>query len=572
MKLKLWSRTARSFAAGAMLAVAFAAPPTFAQAPTQVNSSAILTEDIIVRVLGMEKDNNAFTLPASTDPDSEAKAKKVNKVRDAFAGAIIDFQQGKAADAEAKLKTAREEDKSLSLPSVYLARLCFAVNDPQLVKVGRAFLDRAENEDPTAPEPYMMLGNLALLEGRLADANLHFNKALSLVIDNKELKWSDKQRETFLKNVYGGLVSVNEQRGNWTQGLNQIDLWIGIDQKDPVAMYRKARLEFMKSPEKNTESARPLFDAAYKLAEDLRGNKPELPSVPPAELALLELQTQTNHLDAARAEIARIEGKFKSGEFKNPKEGSRVNSTVSQWFLGQGKFEEAKKYAEAASLLDAESPAIKQLTAVLHYFANDFEAAEAAFTKLNQDAPDDMFAANYLALVLIENPKKDEAKLAKAVRLAELSARLNPKSPVALGTLCWCYYKTGRLNEAAQIVGALEQEKNLQISADMAYYMAEVYGALPVAQFPGGIGRARDLLERVVSTGGPFKHRKDAIDQYLAFKGDPNKVLAAEKATDNKEITPSKTPTTTPAPATTPANPATNPTTPPPSTNPTPNP
>jgi tetratricopeptide (TPR) repeat protein len=564
MRMKLWSWTARTFAVGAMLAVACAAPPTFAQAPAQVSTSAVLTEDIIVRVLGMEKDNNPFTLPESTDPDATAKAAKVNKVRDAFAGAIIDFQQGNAQAAEAKLKAARAEDNSLSHPSVYLARLCFAVNDPNLVKVGRAFLDRAENEDDSAPEPYMMLGNLALLEGRLADANLNFRQALSLVTMDKDRKWSEKQKNTFLKNVYGGLVSVNEQRGNWVKGLIDIDNWIALDPNDPVATYRKARLEFMKDPTKNTETARKLFEDAYKFAEDARGNKPELPSVPPAELALLELQTQTNNLDAARAEIEKIDTKFKAGEFKNPKEGSRVNSTVSQWYLGQGKFADAQKYAQAAAALDADSPAIKQLTAVLEYFANDLEAAEKSFTKLNQEAPDDMFAANYLALVLVENPKKDEAKIAKAVRIAELSARLNPKSPVALGTLGWCYYKAGRLGEAAQIFAALEQEKNLQISADMAYYMAEVYGALPVSQFPNGIGRARDLLEKVVSTKGPFKHRDDAIAQYLAFKGDPKNVIAADAPTANKEITP-KTPTppaTTPAPATTPPATTTPPTTP----------
>lgn len=565
MKLKLWSRTARSFAAGAMLAVAFAAPSTFAQAPATVNPSDILTPDIIERVLGMDKDSNPLTPPASTDPDAAAKSAKVNKIREAFAGAIIDFQQGKAGDAESKLKAARAEDKSLSQPSVYLARLCFAVNDPQLVKVGRAFLDRAENEDPKAPEPYMMLGNLALLEGRLADANLCFQRAAELVKNDMELKWSEKQKNTFLKNVYGGLVSVNEQRGNWENGLTQIDLWIALSKDDPVATYRKARLEFMKDPKNNTETARKLFQDAYDFAETARGNKPELPSVPPAELALLELQTQTNHLDAAKTEIEHIDTKLKAGEFKTPKEVSRVNSTVSQWYLGQGKFEEAKKYAEAASLVDADSPAIKQLTAVLQYFANDYEAAEASFTKLNQDAPDDMFAANYLALVLIENPKKDDAKMAKAVRLAELSARLNPKSPVALGTLGWVYYKSNRLGEAAQIFAALEQEKNLQISADMAYYMAEVYGALPVSQFPNGIGRARELLEKVVSTRGPFKHRDDAIKYFLAIKGDPKLVLAADKPTDNKEIAP-KTPAKAAAPATTPA------TTTPPATNPNPNP
>jgi hypothetical protein len=542
MKLKSRSWKAGLVAAGFASWVALAAPSVQAQAPG-ASPSSVLTEDVVVRVLGMEK--GALTAPNGTDEASRASADRITKLRTAFTDAILAFQKGDAAAAEAKFKEAKDLDGSLSSPNIYLARLCFAVNDQNLVKVGRAFLDKAADKEPGAPESYMMLGNLALLEGRLADANLHFQRAAELATGPAAPSWTEEQKKTFLKNVYAGRVSVCEQRGNWNQGLTEIEAWLALDQKDPVAQYRKARLIFMQDPKNpsGVSEARKFFEDAYKGAEEAVKGKDELPSVPPAELALLELQTQAGNVSEARKEIKTLDGKIETYK-SNKKEGSRVNSTLSQWYLGQGEFDAATKYAQAAASLDADSAAIKQLTAVLQYFANSPEA-EASFTKLNQETPDDMFAANYLALVLIESP--DEAKRAKAVRVAELSARLNQKSPVALGTLAWCYYKTGKLGEAAQIFAALEQEKNLQISADMAYYMAKTFAALPSEQFPNGLSRAKSLLEKVVLSTGAFKHKADAIQMYTNLGGVMPAGSGAAPQTGTVDIVPPTKPAVTPA-------------------------
>ncbi|MCE9608417.1 MAG: hypothetical protein K8U03_26335 [Planctomycetia bacterium] len=552
MKFKLRSWMARSLASHLMLVVALTAASVQAQAPApSASPAAVLTEDVVVRVLGMEK--NQLTPPTGTDEASKAAADRIGKLRTLFTDAIGAFQKGDAPTAEAKFKEAKDLDKSLSSPNVYLARLCFAVNDQNLVKVGRQFLDKAVDQDQGAPEPYMMLGNLALLEGRLADANLLFQQAAALALSPEAPAWTQAQKDTFLKNVYAGRVSVCEQRANWKQGLVEVDAWLALSEKDPVALYRKARLIFMKDP-KDTSAvaeARKLFLESYKVADDAVKGKDELPAVPPAELALIELQTGAGNIDEARKEIAEIVKKLTELS-ANKKEASRVNSTLSQWYLGQGEFNEAQKYAEQASKVDADSPAIKQLTAVLQYFANSPEA-KGSFTKLNQEAPEDLFAANYLALVLIESP--DETERAKAVRIAELSARLNQKSPVALATLAWTYYKTGKLGEAAQIFAAFEQEKNMQVSADTAYYMAKTYAALPSAQFPQGLTRAKALLEGIVGTKGVFKHRAEAERMLDALRG-----VTSAPATGNVEVKPT-TPVITPPAPVTPATPTTPPAT-----------
>lgn len=523
MKLKLRSWTARTLVAVSTLVAASTAPTVYAQAPAAADAG-VLTEDMVVRVLGMEK--GALT---AKPEDTDEKKGNILKVRTAFTNAIAAFQQGKLADAEKELKGARDLDKGLAPADVYLARLCFAVNNEQFVRTGRQFLDRAVANNPDAPEAYAMLGNLALLEGRLADAHLLFANAAILTTPYEEGKtWSPEQLLTFKKNCFAGKVSVYEQRADWKNALSEVKAWLALDPSDAVATFRKGRIEFMSKLGAATDAAsitaalpgaitaaRPDFESAYKLAGDAvaadKKDKELLP-VPPAELALLELLTQSNNVKEARAEIPNIVAKM-SEYSKNPKEGSRVNSTLAQWYLAQGEFDEAKNFVQAAMKQDDKSPALEQLFALLKYYSGPIEDAKTAFTKLNQDNPEDAFAANYLALTLIES--SDENDRNKAVRVAELAAKLNQKSAVALSTLGWVYFKMNRVQEAAQIFVALNQQQNLQISPDMAYYMAKVFGKIP----QGGIEKGLELLGRVVTATGPFKHRQDAIEQFKNWGG-----------------------------------------------------
>lgn len=540
------------FRYGAWMCAALLCCVGMVQAQTPAASTEVLTDDIITQVLGMDKEQ----LTAKAGDADASRTERVNKLRAAFSDAITAFRAGDVEKTRAKLEEARQADSSISPSAVYLARLCFATNDQNLVKVGRQFLDEAVDKEPSSPEAYMIFGNLALLEGRLADAELQFTRAAELVDSPSAPQWTKEQKNTFLKNIAGGLVSVCEQRRNWSRGLNEIQAWLSIDANDPNALFRQGRLIFLqdqKNPkdEKTVADARAKFEEAYKAAVEKLAGKDELSAVVPPELALLELQSATGNVDKAREEIKRIDSK--SAEYNDPKskkEGSRVYSTLSQWYLGQGEFDKATEYANKATAIDKESPALKQLTAVLYYYANNYEAAEREFQLMHQESPQDMFAANYLALTLIEAAKKpdgsvDAAKMNKAVQVAELSARLNQKSPVALATAAWAYFNAGRIGDAAQIFAAFEQQPNMELTPDTAYYMARVYAALPAGQFPQAFNRARELMARVIGTaGGTFKHRKEAEQFHVNWGGQ-----LPPKATGTGTTPAPSTGTTTPPPA-----------------------
>lgn len=500
--------------------------PTWAQtSATRSNPESVLTEDVLTRVLGFEKGELEILeipLNVANDPNRKSNADRIRQLRKLIAEAVIAFQAGNGDAALAKFEDALKIDESLPPADVYLARLCFAVNNPNFVQLGRNMLNRAADKHPEAPEPYMMLANLALAEGRITDAYVLFEKAGSL-LQGPFAKWSAEKLTAYKKNVFSGRVSVCEQRQNWDQGLAEVQSWLVLDPKDPVAIFREGRLIFMKNPKDaaTVSEARKRFEEAYRIALANQKDKNELPAVPPAELALLELQTANGNPEKAREEIAMLDGRSLEWE-QNRREGSRVYSTISQWYLGQGEFKTAEDYAAKATALDKDSKALKQLTAVLHYFAGEAEA-EAEFTAMNQEAPDDFFASNFLALVLSDaktaNGKADDAKRAKAVRIAEINARLNPRSPVAVSTLGWAYFNAGRVAEAAQLYATLEQQQNLQVGPDTAYYMAKTFAALPTAQYPSALNRSKALLELAVQSTGTFRYRKEAETWLTALGG-----------------------------------------------------
>lgn len=531
-------------AAGVCVGAALITTPVFAQT-TIVDPTKELTEDVVTRILGLEK--------ADLDEASGDEAKL--KIRKLIAEGIVLFREGKGDDALKKFESARDADSSLPPADVLLARLCFAVNDQNFVRLGLNVLNRAADKEPNAPEPYLMLGQLALLEGRLTDAYVLFEKA-NLELDGKATKWSEDKLKTYKKNVYAGRVSVCEQRQNWKQGETEVDHWLALDPQDPVALFRKGRLLFMQADkdDKKIAEARKLLEDAYANAVSNRKDPEQLPVVPPVELALLELQTANGSVEKARKEITLIDSK--ESEWKaNKKEGSRVFSTVSQWYLGQGNFNQAKNYAIKASEMDPKSPALRQLTAVIDYYNNHNKEAEDEFSAMNQEQPDDFFAANFLALVLADaklpDGANDDTKRLKAVRIAEMNARLNPKSPVALATLGWAYYNAGRNIEAAKLFGALEQEQNVQVSPDTAYYMAKTFASLPSDQFPNALGRAKSLLELAVKSTGVFRYKQEARSWLVNLGGK----LPPEDNTD------SSTTPTVPVSRTTPKNNDTPPTT-----------
>ena len=510
--MKIWSALAtKLLLLAGVLSASLSAATTLAQSPATPakGSTAEVLNDGVLRSLGIERD----------------WIKDNEKLKTALKEAIEKFQAGDGNAALEKLNEAKKTDASLPPGELMLARLLVAVNN---IQTGRQLFDQVASKDPNCPEVYLLLGNLALGEGRLTDAFLNYSQAGVLVGaqdggNTSVVKdWSKERREDFLREVYSGKAAVFEQLQNWDRAQTELIPWLAMNTDDPLVHLRKGRVFYLQGVASNDDKtfsslyndAKNEFKDAYTMQKKAGVYKND-PVIERPEVMLLQLHTLANKLNLARDEIKLLEAEESQIKDADPKEASRIFTQISTWFLRQGEPDEAQKYAKKATELDKESDALKALTAMLGYYSND-PKAEDDFAKMHANSPGDFFASNYLALILCES--SDDVKKGRAVQLAELNARLYPQSAEAMSTLGWCYFKVGRYQEALKVMGVFTQ--GAQISPDTAYYFAKVLFAIN--------RRATDdvfnLLNSAIAAKGPFKHRREAELWMKGLSGDDSGV------------------------------------------------
>ena len=153
-----------------------------------------------------------------------------------------------------------------------------------------------------------------------------------------------------------------------------------------------------------------------------------------------------------------------------------------------------------AAKLDPRSTEIKKLLGLAARQRKDFAQAEQIFEGLAHDAPADAWLRNQLALVLVE--QTDEPKRRRALELAELSVRQNPKAADALATLGTVHYRLKRLDDAEKVLQAVVGSG--QGNSDAAYVLARVRADR------GQPEAAPALLKLALDAPGIFIFRKDA--------------------------------------------------------------
>ncbi|HWB01179.1 MAG TPA: CDC27 family protein [Pirellulales bacterium] len=434
-----------------------------------------------------------------------------------FTGAAADdlekawksLQEGNGDRAFELLEAAKAKSKSLPPARVLLARMLFATNQAQLTNLARQTLEKAaaDSEDNKSPEVPLLFGNLAVAEGRLSDAELQYQKALSLAPGVFSPNPKDPALQRFTRQVYQGLTSVYELRQDWAKAKSSALLWLeaaGDDKKQEAqAEQRLGRAAFFSD---DREAARDHFEKAYEFDSSI-----EYPLV---SLGLLAAQqSDEDKKPTAEEYFKEAIDAAEGGKVKDNKAKAAIEAQVSQWMLLNGKTEDAAKHALAAVNADPESDAFKRLSGLVALYQGNYSEAERLFADMYNRNPADFFASNNLALALIEAKGTDEkAKHDRAVSIAEVNARANPRSVEAAATLGWIYYKMGRSAEAEQALRAAISVG--QASSDTAYYLANVL--IQQNRFDEAI----KVLQQAIGVNGPFAHRKDAEDLLKRYRPD----------------------------------------------------
>ena len=513
---RVWSAGAAFVMCGAL------ALPAFSQAPaSDADASNEVLSEPVLQILGIDKEQ--------IDPPAGASAKTeetAGKVKAALEEGVRAFASQNGPAAIAAFEKARTEDASLAPATLYFAKLCFATNNEQILNTGRTALETtlASEKDRDTAEAYYLFGRLALAGGRLADADLHFQKALSLssqgglpsAAGGEGAKPDDaatKRQRSFLKDIYANQVQVALARRSMSEAESLVNSWLALDADDAQALFRRGQIMYQSDPKSKSkqDEARKDLEKAYQLSVDAQKKDPnakpdDLAPLPPPELVMIQLHTANQKTKEAEEEVTKLKAEIESKYGANKKEAGRIYSSLAMWYMQTNKAGEAQVMATEAMKADPKAPALQKMSALMRYFTNDPTVKED-FAKMANAEPGDFMVTNTLALILAESDSAEDK--AKAVQLAEMNARLNQNSADALSTLCWVYYSVERTSEALQVYNLLVQavQNGAQLSGDTAYFMARV---VVLSNLQNKFEAATQLLQLAKSSQGTFKHRAEA--------------------------------------------------------------
>ncbi len=390
-----------------------------------------------------------------------------------FDSAMEKVREGKLDDALELIKTRSIKHPEWPPARIILARLLFA-SDQQ--PMARRALEQAAVDSSDHPEVFLTMGNLALAEGRLSDAQLNFIKARSLVGGGR---FRDDIAGKYQRESHDGLAAVAEGRDDWKTAQAELLASLELEPKNGSTRQKLARTLFRMD---KTDEAFSMLEQAVK----------DSPQLEPAGVSMAWLWNQKGNPEKA----AEWFGYAAKVEPKSP----RPLLAHSAWLIDQGRSKEAAPLVEAALALDPKSREAKQMRALIDWHSRDLAAVEAALEPIHREEPTNTLVANLLALALID--QADPVKRTRGLKIAETTARRNPRSSESLATVGWGYYRVGQLDQAEKLIRA--SISGSRTTPDVAYYLARVLTDKALDQ------DATKLLESALKLPGAFAHRDDA--------------------------------------------------------------
>lgn len=395
-------------------------------------------------------------------------------------------------------KNAKAMAKEIPPPEVLMAKLSILGRNVQL---GRAWLERAVAAAPGDPEPYVVLGDLAITEGRVTDADVLFAEGLKL---SEKFAENPKRKQNFQRRALQGLAVVSQRREQWDRAKTMIDRWVQLDPESAAAYNALGQVLFYLNKGSEAYKAFQKADELNKATAD-RKNPPS----PMAELSMAALYQRRDKDDKKTTDSINL-------AVRNHPKDFGVRLRAAQIAMASNLLDVALAQAEEAVKLNENDLTAKLVRGYVARLRNDFTTAEHYFELAHLQSPGNFDASNNLALLLAE--QTDEAKQNRALEFAVMNIQrfpINGQSQQrfdAMSTYGWVQYQRGSLQEAGV---ALQQVANANVlTPDSRYYIAKV-----MLNDPKRSEDAARVLEVAVESDQPFVNRKAATELLATLKG-----------------------------------------------------
>jgi tetratricopeptide (TPR) repeat protein len=389
--------------------------------------------------------------------------------------AVKRFSNRDVLGARQFLESAARKHPNLPPVELMMAKMYFVSGNPAGAQMA---LEQTVLENPTDPEPYILLGDQAIAQGRTVDAEALYEKGLRLIAD---FQGNAKRKHNLVIKAHNGHALVAERRKNWEPAVADLQILLKEDPDNAAAHFRLGRALFM------LKKQREGYDELVK-AQKLDDSLPH----PQVSSALLYDQL------GQRDEAAKS---FESA-VRADKTNLKTLIAYAQWLIQTGDPAKAELVLAQSRKIDPESVDALSLSGVAARMSKKMKPAEDYFVEALRLGPSNSGVINQLALLLVDQP--DDAKRKRALDFAQINATLRPDSSEANITLSWVLYKLGRTRDANELF-----KKGVQmggLTADSSYLVAQML----VDQNQKDV--ARQILERALdnSEGTLFIMRADA--------------------------------------------------------------
>lgn len=425
----------------------------------------------------------------SATPEESAVAEVVAESHPAqteILQAVEAFRSGAVETALHMLLDTKKQHDDLPPGEVMFAHLCFAANQAQ---AGRQALEQAALNHPEDPEVWNMFADLAARSGRMAEADVLFQKAL----DTASHFSGDRHRQERQHiNALAGLALICERRQQWDLAEQKLQLWIDQDPKNVAAWQRLAEVQLR-------------LDKSELVLETLTTLRSFAPDQRPADVAVGFLYQKSGQLQQA-AELLKNAATEHSNDVQ-------TQLAVARWALTAGDTATLDSCIERISALQPGSVAVKALTAMSHRFAGKPAEAETIFRELQDEYPGSFDASNGLTLALLEqaDPEKDR----QAEKLGQVTARSyhdlrTAHGKAAASAYAWALSRLNRNQEAVKITKSVLNSG--EISPEVGYIAADILKSA------GERRLAVELLKAALASPVAFPQKATAQELFVQLQ------------------------------------------------------